>query len=321
MLSRRHLRTKVLQSVYSFIQSGNSDIANGEKQLLKSIDKLYELYIYQLSLLIEIVDFASNRLEENKKKYIPTDEDLKPNTRFVDNKFILQIKDNKDYRRYHDKLKINWADDQEMIRKFYKSVKESKSFKKYMEEPSSSYEDDKAILIKIIKKIIAASETLEHYYDDKSVFWAFDVLYLANMMVLKTIKMYQEDWDENQALPEIFKVAADGEMEDRKFILELFRKSIVHYEKNKATIAEKAKNWELDRIAIMDILLIDMALVELTEFPSIPIKVSMNEYIEISKYFSSSKSKIFINGILDKLVAELKKDKKINKVGRGLIEN
>lgn len=321
MLSRRYLRTKVLQSLYSFIQSGNNDIAAGEKQLLKSIDKLFELYIYQFSLLIEIVDFARNRIEENKKKYFPSEEDLKPNTRFIENEFIIQIQDNKEFRRYHDKLKINWSDEQEMIRKLYNKVREDKSYIKYMNEKGSSYENDKAVLVKIMKKVISPSEMLETYYDDKSVFWAFDVFYLANMMVLKTIKSYQEGWGADHELPDIFKAAADGEVEDRKFILELFRKSVLHYEKNKDIIAEKAKNWELDRIAIMDILLIDMALVELTEFPSIPIKVSMNEYIEISKYFSSNKSKIFINGILDKLVAELKKENKIKKMGRGLIEN
>ncbi len=321
MLSRRHLRTKVLQSLYSFIQSGNKDIASGEKQLLKSIDKLFELYISQISLLIEIVDFAQNRLEENKKKYIPTEEDLKPNTRFIDNMLILQLKDNSEYRKYHDKLKINWADEKDMIRKLYMSVKEEKAYKNYMNEDESSYENDKTVLIKIVKKVIASSEMLENYYDDKSVFWAFDVFYFANMMLIKTLKIYQEGWSAQQPLPDIFKVAADGEMEDRKFMIDLFRKSVLHYEDNKAIIAEKAKNWELDRIAIMDILLIDMALVELTEFPSIPVKVSMNEYIEISKYFSSNKSKIFINGILDKLVSELKKDKKILKMGRGLIDN
>ena len=141
MLSRRHLRTKVLQSLYSFIQSGNKDIANGEKQLLKSIDKLFELYIYQISLLIEIVDFARNRMEENKKKYFPTEDDLKPSTRFIDNLFILQIQDNKEYRRYHDKLKINWADEKDMIRKLYNSMKEDKAYLNYISEENSSYEN------------------------------------------------------------------------------------------------------------------------------------------------------------------------------------
>ena len=175
---------------------------------------------------------------------------------------------------------------------------------------------DKSILIKIIKKVLSSSEYLENFYDDKSVYWAFDVFYLANMMLIKTIKNYQEGWGADQELPDIFKTAADGEMEDRIFMIDLFRKSVLHYEDNKDIIAEKAKNWELERIAIMDILLINMALVELTDFPSIPVKVSMNEYIEISKYFSSNKSKIFINGILDKLVAELKKDDKILKNGK-----
>lgn len=321
MLSRRHLRSKVLQSLYAFIQSGNNDIASGEKQLLISIDKLFELFIQQLSILIEIVDFARNQSEERKKKYIPTQEDLNPNTRFIDNKLIYQLENNRDYKRYHDQYKINWADDQEMIRKLYNQVKNGRFYAKYMESPDSTYENDQNILIKIIKNIIDCNESLENFYEDRSVFWSFEDFYYSNMMVIKTIKSYNEKWDENHPFPTLFKKDADGEMEDRKFMLKLFTKSVIHFEKNKNIIAEKAKNWELDRIAIMDILLIDMALVELTEFPSIPVKVSMNEYIEISKYFSSNKSKVFINGILDKLMSELKSSNKIKKTGRGLLDN
>ncbi|MBU2649349.1 MAG: transcription antitermination factor NusB [Bacteroidetes bacterium] len=321
MLSRRHLRTKVLQSLYAFIQSGNSDIVAGEKHLIKSIDKLYELYIYQLSLLIEIVDFAKKRSEENKKKYFPTRDELNPNTKFIDNKLIRQISDNRDYQRYYNKYKINWSEEQEMIRKLYNMTREGKFFKKFMETKGNGYESDKEILQKIIKKIIAPYEFLEQYYEDKTIFWSFEDFYTANMMVLKTIKAVEETWTDHHPLPELFKETPEGELDDRKYMLDLFRKSILHFDENRELIAERAKNWELDRIAIMDILLINMALVELTDFPSIPVKVTMNEYIEISKYYSSSKSKLFINGILDKMVEEFRASKKIRKTGRGLLDN
>lgn len=321
MLSRRHLRTKVLQALYAFIQSGNNDMVAGEKHLLKSIDKLFELYIVQLSLLVEIVDFAAKRIEENKKKYYPTREDLNPSTRFVDNEIIRQISGNRDYQRYCNKFKVNWADDQELIRKLYNTTRESKFYKKFMESRDLGYEGDRDILLKILKKVIAPYEFLEQYYEDKTIFWSFEDFYTANMMVIKTLKTIEEKWTEHHPFPLVYKEARNGELEDRQFMLDLFRKSVLYFDSNREIIAERARNWEIDRIAIMDILLINMALVELTEFPSIPVKVSMNEYIDISKYYSSGKSKIFINGILDKLVEEYRSENKIKKAGRGLLES
>jgi N utilization substance protein B len=321
MLSRRHLRTKVLQTVYSFILSDNQDLVAGEKQLLKSIDKLYELYISQLSLLLEIADFARIRLEEAKKKYFPTQEDLNPSTKFVNNKILANLEDNKDYRKYMAKYKISWADEQEMIRKIYIEVKKEGFFQKYLAREEGDFEDDRDVLIKLFKKIISKYEYLEQYYEDKSVFWSFEDFQTANMMAIKTLKQCNENDGPDKPLPEIFKTNNDVDNEDRHFMIDLFRKSILHHKEYKNLIAEKAKNWELDRIAIMDILLINMALTEFIDFPSIPVKVTLNEYIEISKYYSSAKSKVFINGILDKLMADLKSENKINKVGRGLLES
>jgi len=320
MLSRRHLRTKVLQTVYAFILSDNQDIVAGEKQLLKSIDKLYELYIYQLSILIEIVDFSRTRLEEGKKKYFPTKEDLNPNTKFINNKITGVFEQNKDYRKYVSKHKISWVEEQEMIRRLYIEVKEAGFFQKYLAKEDHTFDDDKDVLIRILKKIISNNESLEQYYEDESVFWSFEDFQTANMMAIKTIKQCNEKDGPEQPLPEIFKNNVEVDNEDRNFMLELFRKSILNHKEYKTLIAEKAKNWELDRIAIMDILLINMALTEFIDFPSIPVKVTLNEYIEISKYYSSAKSKVFINGILDKLMADLKSENKINKMGRGLLE-
>jgi N utilization substance protein B len=320
MLSRRHLRTKVLQTVYAFILSDSQDLAAGEKQLLKSIDKLYELYVAQLSLLLEIADFARKRHEGGKKKYFPTQEDLNPNTKFVNNKIIIDLEVNKHYRKLVGKYKVSWADEQDMVRRLYIEVKESGFFQKYLDKESSDFEDDREVLIKIFKKVISRYEYLEQYYEDQSVFWSFEDFHTSNMMAIKTLKQWKETDGPEQPLPEIFKTNNDVDNEDRNFMLELFRKSVIHHNEYKDLIAEKAKNWELDRIAIMDILLINLALTEFIDFPSIPVKVTLNEYIEISKYYSSAKSKVFINGILDKLMADLKAENKINKMGRGLLE-
>jgi len=319
MLSRRHLRIKALQALYAFTQSHNDNLVLGEKDLLKSINKLYEIYIYQLSLLLEVHAYAVKRLEENKQKFLPTKDDLAPNTRFIDNVFLKQLSENKDLSRYTNTFKILWAEQEEMIRKLYIGMRELPEYQEYMKKPISSYEDDKEVVQQIVKKVFTRSELLQFFYEEKNIHWSDD-FYTANLLVVKTIKSWDESWDEMQKLPLLFKEqVGGGENEDREFLIQLFRKTIVKDEEYSVLIENKVKNWEMDRIAVMDILLIKMAIVELLEFPSIPIKVTLNEYIELAKMFSTPKSKIFINGILDKMIVELKAQKKIKKMGRGLI--
>lgn len=318
MLSRRHLRIKVLQAVYAFVQSGSADLAKGEKQLLASIEKIHELIIYQLSFLIEMRDFAHNRIEESKKKFFPSDEDLNPNMRFVENKVLMMIEENRDYKRNRDRLRINWGEEREMIRKGYIMLRESNFFEKYMHKGKNGFEEDRDLLIKLVKKVLADFELLEYFYESKSVFWAFDSYFTGNQMLIKYLKSIDAGDDEMKTIPPVIK--DDEGDEDRAFMIRLFHKTILNSEKFGSLIEEKARNWELDRIALMDTILIKMALAELLEFPSIPIKVTLNEYIDISKYYSSAKSKVFINGILDKLIVDLKEKDLIKKTGRGLLE-
>ncbi len=318
MLSRRHLRIKVLQAVYAFFQNGNTDLSKGEKQLLASVDKIHELIIYQLSFLIEIRDFAENRIEESKKKFFPTEEDLAPNLKFVHNRVLQQISDNRDFRKLHDKLKINWSDEQGMVRKGFLIMKDSNYYEKYKLSDEDSYEADADFLARVVKKTLTGYELLEDFYESKTIYWAFDAYHTANLVLMKHLKAMKESDDEYTPIPDI--IDSGGEDEDRDFMIGLFRKTILHSDEYAELIDEKAKNWELDRIALMDIILIKMALAELLEFPSIPVKVTLNEYIDISKYYSSAKSKVFINGILDKLIVDLKEEKKIKKTGRGLME-
>lgn len=321
MLSRRHLRIKVLLALYAFFQSKTESMAAGEKELFKSINKLYEIFIYQLSLLIEIVEYAQKRQEENKQKFFPTEEDLNPNTRFTNNELIKKISENKDFRKHYDLYKINWVDEEEMIRKLWVEIRESHDYKEYMARENSTFNDDREILIRIVKKQITGSEILHFYYEEKNIHWSDD-FFTANMLVIKTLKAIKPNWNVANELPRLFKEANDdGPNEDREFVKDLFRKTVVHSEEYEKLIAEKVKNWEMDRIAVMDILLIKMALAELIEFPSIPIKVTLNEYIELAKMYSTPKSKVFVNGILDKLIIDLKNAKSIRKTGRGLMEN
>jgi transcription antitermination protein NusB len=322
MLSRRHLRVKVLQALYAFFQSDGDDIAVGEKQLLKSTDKLYELYIYQLSFLVKFVDYTRNRIEEGKKKFYPTEEDLNPNTRLIENRFIRQIEENKDFLRWKDKLKINWSSEELLFQKLFNELKNAQDFIEYTNRDQSGYSDDKELIAMIVMNYLPDYELLRNFYEDQSIFWSDEDFDISLIMLIKTIKSFKEQMGKEHSLPPLFKDDDSGDEldEDRQFMLKLFRYSILRSQENEKLIEEQAENWELERIAIMDIIIMKMALTELMIFPSIPIKVTINEYIEISKSYSSVKSKLFINGILDKLVVKLKTEGKIRKTGRGLME-
>ncbi len=322
MLSRRHLRVKVLQALYAFFQSEGDDIAKGEKLLVTSTDKLYELYIHQLSFLVRFVDYSRNRIEEAKRKFYPTEEDLNPNTRLIDNKFIIQIDENKDFNRWRNRLKINWADEENMFHKLFQEVKSGADYNEMISRPYSGYKDDKDLISLLVTNYIPDFELLRMYFEDRSIFWSDEDFDISIYMLIKTLQLYKESWGAEHPLPSLFKTEDDDNTEDddRQYMLKLFRYAILRSEETGKLIEEQAENWELERIALMDIIIMKMALTELMVFPSIPIKVTINEYIEISKSYSSMKSKLFINGILDKLVIKLKREEKIVKMGRGLME-
>ncbi len=318
MLSRRHLRIKVLQLIYAFCQSDNDNLDLGEKQLLKSIEKLYEQYIYILTFLTGIFEFAQKRIEEAKKKFLPTEDDLNPNTKFIDNKFIKQISDNKSLQKNIDRYKINWNDEEGMIRNIYQEIKNSKEYRLYIESDSDSYNEDKEIVIKILKKFISEYSRLELYFEDRNIYWASDY-FIAIWMAIKTVKLFDESWDDDKPLPSALKSGESEDNEDKDFIILLFRKTILNRTEYEKMIKERAMNWELERIATMDKLILIIAIAELLEFSSIPVKVTLNEYIELAKLFSTHKSRIFINGILDKIISDLQRENKIVKKGRGLM--
>ena len=319
MLSRRYLRIKVLQSIYAFIQSNNDRIDVGERQLLTNLNKIFELYIHQISLLLAIVNFAKQRLEESKKKYFPTENDINPNRKFVDNRFITQIGENREFLQKEDSLRISWKSEEELIRRIYSIIRQSNEFIEYMNSPDESYKADKEIIVKIFMNCIAESESLQYYFEEKNINWVVDYP-TSIMMLIKTINSFKESDDEFKALPKLFKSEESKDNEDVDFIVRLFRKSILNREAFSKLISEKVKNWEIERLAIMDIIILVMAMTEMIEFPSIPIKVTFNEYIDISKNYSTPKSKVFINGMLDKLFVDLKENNRITKTGRGLIE-
>jgi len=318
MLYRRHLRIKVLQALYTWYTTGSDDLTNGEKLLLQSVNKLYELFIYQLSFLVEVKRFAEMRMEENKSKFYPTEDDLDPNMKFVNNKVIKLLEENLDFQRKESAYKINWADETDIVRKFYGNLKNKDLYAQYMSDKRSSFELDKKLFVKIVDQLLPGFDLLKSFYEEKSVYFT-DGYDLVILLLIKYFDTVEPDFTENTALPGIFKPSVRENDEDQDFLKELYRKTILQDAETTEIIKAKTINWEYDRIPLMDIILLKMAIVELKEMETVPVKVTLNEYIELARYFSSAKSKTFVNGVLDKLIREFKEAGKIKKVGRGLI--
>ena len=319
MLTRRFLRIKVLQALYAYIESGESNINNGIKNLLDSIDKLYELFIWQLSFLVETKRFAANKITENRHKFIPTYDDLHPNMKYVNNRLLNLIEDNVDFKKQEAALKINWADDhQDVVKKYYIMMKDTQEYKNSMADKNESFSSDKKFIVEMVTKYFADLDVLQDFYEDKSIYFCDDYHLVSSMLIEFFTKM--KNFDVNSKLPSIYKSDTAEEKADEKFVQMLFRETMAHNEEFGKLIADNTNNWEKERICLMDMIILKMALAEFVCFPYIPVKVTMNEYIEISKYFSTPKSKIFVNGILDKLAKKLAEAGRIEKKGLGLLE-
>ncbi|MFO7723693.1 MAG: transcription antitermination factor NusB [Bacteroidales bacterium] len=320
MLTRRDIRIKVMQALYAFIQSENNRLDQGEKKLLESIDRIYTLYIWQLSFLNEVVEFARRRIEENTQKMLPTYEDLNPNSRFVDNRILASLSKNRDFITLSERYKINWSLQEETIRKFYNELRETPAYMEFMTKDENTFEDDREILLFITRDLLVNFELLQYFYEETDINWVDD--YDTVLILLeRTIKGWKERQTPENHLPPLIKPTLDGEDDDRLFAKQLFSKVLLHYDKYDKIIEEKISNWEFDRVAKVDIILLRMAVCEFLEFPSIPVKVTINEYIDISKIFSSPKSKLFINGMLDKLALHFRDAGTLVKTGRGLIDH
>jgi N utilization substance protein B len=313
MLNRRHLRIKVLQVLYAYFQSNEENYPKTEKEMMTALDKIYDLYLYFLLAFSELKTISENQFEEKKKKIRPTDEDLKPNLKLVNNRLIVQLEDSFTINRDSNERKVNWegAEKQEMFRKIFNQIKESETFFSFMSNEIDSYEEDRTFLIELFKEEIANSDIFYSYLEEENINWIDDIDLVCSMVV-KTLKNFTE---ETQEILPLYKDKED----EIFFVKELLRKTISLNSENESLIDELTKNWELDRIAKMDVILMKMALTEMQVFSNVPTKVTLNEYIEISKFYSTPKSNTFINGVLDKAIDRLTKDEKINKVGRGLI--
>ena len=314
MISRRLLRVKILQVLYASHNKQDQTIQQSEKELFFSINKSYDLYYFLLLLPIELVRVEEQHLDMAKQKLMPSFKDLHPNNTFAQNKHINQLRNNSQLKKYISDNKINWVNNFEIIKNLYNIIKEKDYFNQYLAISEPTFEDDKEIILKIIEEEVPLFQPLESTLEELSIFWNDDMDFILSM-VFKTLKSFkQSDGPEKKLMP-LFK-----NEDDREFAKKLFHKVSLNCVEYNELIKTHSQNWEFDRIAIMDILIMRMALAEIIEFPSIPIKVSLNEYIEIAKDYSTSNSNTFINGILDNIVKYLKKENKIVKTGRGLIE-
>lgn len=314
MLNRRHLRIKVLQILYAFFQSKEIDVLKAQNELLLSVERMYDLYLYLLLTLPEVKRAGEINNENRRKKIRPNESDLKPNVKWVKNSLVLKIEESKELNKISAKRKVNWlgAENQEIFRKMFLELKDSETYFEFMENGLKDFEEDKKFALALFKNEIINSEFLHNYIEDKSIYWLDDID-LCCSMALKTLKTVVPD--KEISILSLYKEDDD----EKEFILNLCRNTIEMDVENEKLIEILAENWEVDRIAKMDVLLLKMALVELQTCSNIPTKVTMNEYIEISKFYSTPKSNLFINGILDKAITLLTKEKKIKKLGRGLI--
>ncbi|WP_339812543.1 transcription antitermination protein NusB, partial [Zunongwangia profunda] len=311
MLTRRHIRVKVMQSLYAFNQSENDNLASEEKFLLKSMEEMYDLFVLQLSLLTEIKAHAETFLERSQQKHLATQEDKDPNRKFVQNAVFEILEQNTQLEQIIDDRKLNhWKFDDEYVAILWNEIKESNAFADYMETRDNSFKEDKDFVLAIFKKVIAPNDKIYDYFEDKKLTW-LDDLPLVNTAVVKMLQKLKQTATPEDKLPKLFK-----SIDDKEFAVNLFRKTYLKDGKLSNEMQGKTPNWDKDRIAEIDTVLLKMAICEFLEFPSIPVKVTINEYLEISKEYSTPKSSIFINGILDKLSKEYKTDGKLNKIGR-----
>ncbi len=341
MLTRRHIRIKVMQALYGFYQADERDAAKSLTHLKSSLDNIYSLYLYELKVLTLILRIAEERIETNRGKNLPSEADLNPNLKFVENSVLRGLADNKALEKEFELNSINWSEYRDMFMKIFRELISTDEYLQYLNVPKS-IKEDKRIVKFIYGTFISGNEDIHAIYEEMNMHWADD-LDAAQMMVVKTIKVLMdikgraiskvnftpekaEDVFKSKELPSDFILDEQQitmnlfkDKSDKLFGPQLFTKTTNNSKAQDDLISEKTKNWEADRIALLDNVLLKMAQTELTEFNEIPVRVTMNEYIELSKMYSTPKSSQFINGVLDQISIDLKANGQIKKIGRGLM--
>ena len=314
MVNRRHIRVKVMQSIYAMHQNGSDDLEKEEKFLFYSIDSIQDLYLTMLSSLIEICKKETIFLHKSSQKHLATAQERKPNEKFIKNSIFQILTENKSLRIALENRKINnWVLNDDYILLLLNDIKQSKLYDKYMSNAINTFEEDKEFIVDLFMDVIVPNEKLYDYLEDDKLTWVDDIP-LVNTHIIKQLKAITPIEEGNFRVPKLFK-----DNEDRDFVKDLFRKTVLNESEFAKEYMDKTPNWDSDRIAEIDTIILKMAICEFLKFPSIPVKVTLNEYLEVAKEYSTPKSSIFINGILDNLVKELQTGNRIVKVGRGLM--
>ena len=313
MLNRRHIRIKVLQILYAFFHSESEELTKSERDLNNSFDKAHSLYIHLLLLLVAIKKQAEDKIEKGKIKLLPTQEDLNPTTKFAENKTLILLAENLSLTEHFENEEIYWDENPELVGKIFRQIQESEMYANYINDQNTSFIEDRKFVSALFMEFIAANEDVHTFLEEKSIYW-LDDFEVSNLAVIKTIKSLKPESDEYARLQPLFK-----DEEDRTFASNLLKRTILNSSDYTKYIVETASNWDEERISDMDQLLMQMAICELLNFETIPVKVTLNEYIELSKDYSSQKSKIFINGVIDKLAIRFKEEGTLKKLGRGLV--
>jgi N utilization substance protein B len=302
-----------MQSIYAIIKSKSDDLAKEEKFLEFSVAGIYDLYILMLSLFIEIRNLAEKHQEIAKKKHLATSEELNPNRKFIDNQWLQNLNNNSSLKAYIKDYKlVNWKDDSEYVRLLFDQIKKSDIYKNYINSDNDiSYKQDLKFINDIYTEIIAPNEKLFDYFEGKKLSWVDDIPFV-NTLLLKNLKKIKSDTVFSKE--KLYK-----DEEDKKFAIDLFKKTALNHTEFNDDIDKMTPNWDTDRIAEVDFILMKMALIEFVYFSSIPTRVTINEYIEIAKDYSTAKSGFFINGVLDKLLKDYTSTNRIQKIGRGLL--
>ena len=319
MLSRHFLRSKVLQAIYAG-RYEEDDPITVSKAFEYHIAKLNELGVLQVALLPRFVEVGVEMLEEGKKKFRPTAEDRNPSMKMADNEFVRCMTDNFELKKHLEKWGGCWETHEDLIKEAFVDFRKTNDYRQYVEDQERTFVQDKDFAI-LLFRYLMNREALRAVVAERSLLWEddFDQIAQYNFMMLKTLG--EDNFDEAMRWPVMYDKRVEKDEADMDFARQLLRNTIATREESEELTKNHLQGWEFDRVSKMDILLINMAVAEFTSCPSIPEKVTVDEYIELSKEFSSERSKLFINGILDKLVAELRSKGRIQKSGRGLLES
>ena len=307
MINRVLIRLKIVQIIYAYYKNSGKTVKATEDEVFFSLSKAYDLYNHMLLLMVGITHYAADRISFLSMKIRPTESDKNPNLKFINNRFIAQLENNEQLVKFAEKSKLNWVDNSDLLRRMLDAIEESDIYKEYMATETSSYEEDKELWRKLYKAFIFDNEELDALLEEQSLYWNDDKS-IVDSFVLKTIKRFEENCGAvQQLLPEYKDVA------DMEFARKLFRNAVNNADQYRELMSSSSKNWDMSRLAFMDVVIMQVALAEIMTFDDVPLSVTLNEYVEIAKHYSTVKSGSFVNGMLDTITKKLRQENKINK--------